>query len=216
MPLLNQTTSSPSPPGCSNIPKSKSKLLEHLHTHTHEKVIACPGCGAVFASNTKFKDHITRQATPLNSNFTCQVCHKIFATNRLLQQHVRLHINTHKCPHCEMTCRSPSGLLQHITHRHTLSRPHKCPLCQKNYKTRQSLVDHLETHQDKAIMCTQPECDHVAKNMHAWRQHMRVFHSGNQYCCHVCDDRFPHGGSLSDHLKKIHGFSLPPGHSRFR
>lgn len=37
------------------------KLREHMRVHTKEKLIACPDCGAMFASNTKFYDHCRRQ-----------------------------------------------------------------------------------------------------------------------------------------------------------
>lgn len=37
------------------------KLKEHMRVHTKEKLIACPECGTMFASNTKFHEHCKRQ-----------------------------------------------------------------------------------------------------------------------------------------------------------
>lgn len=48
--------------GCSMVVKSKHKLKDHLKSHTQEKVVACPTCGALFSCRTKFFDHLTRQA----------------------------------------------------------------------------------------------------------------------------------------------------------
>jgi len=42
--------------------KSKHKLKDHFKSHTQEKVVACPTCGALFSCRTKFFDHLTRQA----------------------------------------------------------------------------------------------------------------------------------------------------------
>lgn len=42
--------------------KSKHKLKDHCKSHTQEKVVACPTCGALFSCRTKFFDHLTRQA----------------------------------------------------------------------------------------------------------------------------------------------------------
>ena len=47
---------------CEASAKGRPKLREHLRSHTQEKVVACPGCGAMYANNTKFFDHIKRQS----------------------------------------------------------------------------------------------------------------------------------------------------------
>lgn len=49
--------------GCTCTFKDRSKLREHLRSHTQEKVVACPTCGGMFANNTKFLDHIRRQTS---------------------------------------------------------------------------------------------------------------------------------------------------------
>lgn len=104
---------------CEATTKGRPKLREHLRSHTQEKVVACPGCGGMYASNTKLFDHIIRQkdmdgktllrffsciSMPLQlSNFCfvfmcavgqmfqCSHCSKRFATERLLRDHMRTH-----------------------------------------------------------------------------------------------------------------------------
>lgn len=51
-------------PGCDAFFKIKYRLREHLRSHTQERLVACPTCGCMFSSNTKFFDHIQRQAEP--------------------------------------------------------------------------------------------------------------------------------------------------------
>lgn len=46
---------------CEATAKGRPKLREHLRSHTQEKVVACPGCGGMYANNTKLFDHIIRQ-----------------------------------------------------------------------------------------------------------------------------------------------------------
>lgn len=184
-------------------------------------MIACPNCGNLFSNKSKFRDHLDRQATPSSSHsHVCTICHKVFTTERLLCQHIRRHINTQKCPYCEMTCASPSALTYHLHYKHTKGRPHHCPICLKDYKTHYALADHLKIHRDKDIHCEHEGCGYSASTMRNYRQHVKTEHNNGapllSYCCHICDEKFPQGTKLTSHLKSIHGFSLPPGHSRFR
>lgn len=36
---------------------ARYRLVQHLKSHTQEKACACPNCGIMFATHTKFKDH---------------------------------------------------------------------------------------------------------------------------------------------------------------
>ena len=206
--------------GCGFTGRDKSKVLEHTHTHTKEKVVACPVCGNLFANNMKFKDHIVRQTTAnvFDPNLVCSFCQKYLPSERLLREHVRRHVNTLKCPHCDLTCNTPSRLTQHIRFRHMEIKPHECPLCHKKFKTSYSLSDHVELHREKNISCIIPGCQYMSKTAKGWQKHMKTAHSTDDmlYCCHVCEERFTAGTQLSSHLKSIHGFTLPPGHCRFR
>ena len=47
--------------GCSFLAKSAVKIKDHCRTHTGERQLACPSCGAFFSNKTKFIDHLTRQ-----------------------------------------------------------------------------------------------------------------------------------------------------------
>jgi uncharacterized C2H2 Zn-finger protein len=202
---------------CSFVTTSKWLLSDHMRVHTKEKIIACPNCGLLFSNNTKYKDHLNRQAIPTDHTHSCSICKKSYATARLLKEHTRKHINTKQCPHCPMTCTNQSSLMYHITYRHSDVRPYTCALCQSSFKTEYSLSEHLVTHGSAPFQCSFDGCHYQGKSLKALKHHQKIEHSKyNEYCCHICDLSFKEGHKLTVHLKKSHGFTLPPGHSRFR
>ena len=53
--------------------KLRGHMKEHIRIHTQEKAVGCPQCGGMFASKTKFSDHIVRQKAEAAQIFHCQV-----------------------------------------------------------------------------------------------------------------------------------------------
>ncbi|XP_074256813.1 histone H4 transcription factor isoform X1 [Saimiri boliviensis] len=216
--------------GCTCTFKDRSKLREHLRSHTQEKVVACPTCGGMFANNTKFLDHIRRQTSldPLLSSacptpeqhFQCSHCSKRFATERLLRDHMRNHVNHYKCPLCDMTCPLPSSLRNHMRFRHSEDRPFKCDCCDYSCKNLIDLQKHLDTHSEEpAYRCDFENCTFSARSLCSIKSHYRKVHEGDsepRYKCHVCDKCFTRGNNLTVHLRKKHQFKWPSGHPRFR
>ncbi|KAG9351457.1 hypothetical protein JZ751_022707 [Albula glossodonta] len=200
--------------------KARFKLREHLRSHTQEKVVACPTCGGMFANNTKFFDHIRRQTTIEGQRFQCSHCSKRFATERLLRDHMRNHVNHYKCPLCDMTCPSPSSLRNHIKFRHSNEKPYSCEYCEYSCKNLIDLRKHLDTHSSEpAYRCDVSGCDYSTRSLHSIKTHYKRIHEGDfipRYKCHVCDQCFTRGNNLTSHLRKKHHFKWPSGHPRFR
>ncbi|XP_035291241.1 histone H4 transcription factor [Anguilla anguilla] len=200
--------------------KARFKLREHLRSHTQEKVVACPTCGGMFANNTKFFDHIRRQTTIEGQRFQCSHCSKRFATERLLRDHMRNHVNHYKCPLCDMTCPSPSSLRNHIKFRHSNEKPYSCEYCEYSCKNLIDLRKHLDTHSSEpTYRCDVFECDYSTRSLHSIKSHYKKVHEGDfipRYKCHVCDQCFTRGNNLTSHLRKKHHFKWPSGHPRFR
>ncbi|XP_069732514.1 histone H4 transcription factor isoform X3 [Phaenicophaeus curvirostris] len=200
--------------------KGRCKLREHLRSHTQEKVVACPTCGGMFANNTKFFDHIRRQTALDQQRFQCSHCSKRFATERLLRDHMRNHVNHYKCPLCDMTCPLPSSLRNHIRFRHSEERPFKCDYCDYSCKNLIDLRKHLDTHsKEPAYRCEFEACSFSARSLCSIKLHYRKVHEGDaepRYKCHVCDKCFTRGNNLTVHLRKKHQFKWPSGHPRFR
>ncbi|XP_029614439.1 histone H4 transcription factor-like isoform X3 [Salmo trutta] len=203
--------------------KGRFKLREHLRSHTGKKVVACPICGGMFANNTKFFDHIRRQTTIKGQRFQCSHCSKRFATERLLRDHMRNHVNHYKCPLCDMTCPSPSSLRNHIKFRHSNEKPYSCEYCEYSCKNLIDLCKHLDTHStEPAYRCGLTNCDYTTRSLHSIKNHYKKVHESTQgdfvvrYKCHVCEQCFTRGNNLTAHLRKKHQFKWPSGHPRFR
>nr|XP_040036082.1 histone H4 transcription factor [Gasterosteus aculeatus aculeatus]XP_040036083.1 histone H4 transcription factor [Gasterosteus aculeatus aculeatus]XP_040036084.1 histone H4 transcription factor [Gasterosteus aculeatus aculeatus] len=205
---------------CEATAKGRPKLREHLRSHTQEKVVACPGCGGMYANNTKFFDHIIRQSAMEGQRFQCSHCSKRFATERLLRDHMRTHVSHYKCPLCDMTCPSPSSLRNHIKFRHSNEKPYSCDYCEYSCKNLIDLRKHLDTHiSDPAFHCDVPSCGFTSRTLSTMNIHHKKEHTGNfvaRYKCHVCEQCFTRGNSLTVHLHKKHQFKWPSGHPRFR
>ena len=75
-----------------------SKIKEHLRTHSQEKLVGCPNCGALFANRIKFLDHCVKQRR--EGSFVCDTCDKRFSVARHLRDHQRSHVAQYQVPHC--------------------------------------------------------------------------------------------------------------------
>uniref|UniRef100_H3BEV4 Histone H4 transcription factor n=1 Tax=Latimeria chalumnae TaxID=7897 RepID=H3BEV4_LATCH len=200
---------------CGSIFKGKFKLREHLRSHTQEKVVACPTCGGMFASNTKYFDHVRRQTA-----IDCEWCGRGTRWNSLLTEVFPNAVNHYKCPFCDMTCPSPSALRNHIKFRHSDEKPFKCEYCEYSCKNLIDLRKHLDTHsKDPAYRCEFESCDFTARSLLSMKNHYKKVHEGilePRYKCHVCEKCFTRGNNLTLHLRKKHQFKWPSGHPRFR
>ncbi|TMS14457.1 Histone H4 transcription factor [Larimichthys crocea] len=128
--------------------KGRPKLKEHLRSHTQEKVVACPGCGGMYASNTKFFDHIIRQSA-MEGTTRCK---------NLVD--LRKHLDTHSSEpafHCNATgCSFTSRTLgtMRIHHRRehegNFVARYKCHVCDQCFTRGNNLTVHLhKKHQFK-------------------------------------------------------------------
>jgi len=204
--------------GCTKVDTAVSKLKDHMRCHSQERMVGCPTCGGMFANRIKFFDHCLRQQVDEHS-FTCTNCSKKFAIERHLRDHMRSHINHYKCPHCDMTCPSPSTLKNHIRYRHTQEKPFSCEFCAYRGKTSGDIKSHLRIHYNEVEMkCPQEDCQFTCRAKMTMKQHHLSVHTDTlpMYACHLCDMRYDRGAYLTKHLTKTHSFSWPSGHSRFR
>ncbi|PAA85523.1 hypothetical protein BOX15_Mlig027067g1, partial [Macrostomum lignano] len=208
--------------GCDHVCRSISNLTEHIRCHSKEKPTACPTCGQKFFNNSKLQNHLLRQETP-NPVHKCDQCHKLFSSQRILSDHMRRHVNTQKCPHCEFTLPTPSALRRHLQMRHSEERPFVCtePGCGHSCKTEDQLKVHSRRH-DRSLRCD--ICDQHFVTTHFLYRHLSKAHGFDQlsqsaervYACHLCHLVTKDSRCLSRHLMRRHHLSRPAGFSKFR
>ncbi|KAK6643797.1 hypothetical protein RUM43_000060 [Polyplax serrata] len=206
---------------CSKVFKDPHKLREHVRTHTQEKLVGCPVCGTQFSNKTKFYDHCKRQEAATKKGFKCSHCRKNFATERILREHIRLHINLFKCPMCDMTCPFQSTLALHVRYRHMDLKPFQCNFCDHRSKTQRDLENHQLTHcSENFWVCEQDDCDYSCRSKDVLKEHYVKTHTEDQnlclYYCHICPNKYRRGANLTVHLKKEHSYRWASGHSRFK
>ena len=99
-------------------------------------------------------------------------------------------------------------------------KPFSCDNCDYKAKTKRDLETHCSTHKagdNNQFKCEIFQCNYSSKTLSALKSHDAREHLGQvpTYQCHCCGKTYMRGYLMSKHLKRIHAFKLPPGHSRF-
>ena len=97
----------------------------------------CQHCSLTFGEQADLDDHCIR----IHTAFRCKLCHQLFETSRLFEEHVRTHL-TVQCDTCSKDFDSGKALEKHKRVQHG-ERRHQCPLCGKRYASLGFLARHL-------------------------------------------------------------------------
>ena len=132
------------------------------------KSILCKHCSKSFPRMYEYRKHlIMHEEKP----FCCKICDKLFASETLLNSHVRFHSKgkPFQCKICHKRFSMPSHLKKHEII-HTDERPYECSICQKSYRQKQKL------------------------KVHSW------IHSGESpFQCKICSKQFSRSDNLRAH-----------------
>uniref|UniRef100_A0A336MLW1 CSON001730 protein n=1 Tax=Culicoides sonorensis TaxID=179676 RepID=A0A336MLW1_CULSO len=101
--------------GCGKTFKTKHGRWTHEYKHRSEKQ-PCPICGKYLKTKWAVTQHIKEQHTPRNMEFECPKCHKLFKSQKNLNNHVIIHDEerrNHECPICKKRFLRKSKLTRH-------------------------------------------------------------------------------------------------------
>ncbi|KAF7257813.1 Histone H4 transcription factor [Paragonimus skrjabini miyazakii] len=149
---------------CTYVARRLKNLTSHLDSHVQGKRVGCPSCGLLLVNFGKFEDHLKRQQIQLVNKSSetvptlhhsvqpvrCSRCQRLFATEKLLLTHMQRHVNTVKCPFCDMTVFDKTVLDRHILFRHTSEKPFACDQCDYRCKLACLLTRHVQLRHKKS------------------------------------------------------------------
>jgi len=165
--------------GCNAYFSKKHKLKEHSFVHTGVKPFKCQheGCNRSFMTRAQENRHVNQrhgvkqQQYKCNEceesfsymneltkhkkqahkkTFCCSVCNKVFKTNVILQNHMKVHSETrkdYKCNSCEKSFTTKYNLNKHIKVKHDKVQEFTCSVCSKSYAHKKSLDKHMVEHE---------------------------------------------------------------------
>lgn len=142
--------------------------------------------------------------TVTQNRYTCNDCHRSFASQPLVSQHYRfVHLKKRprerKCPKCDEMI---PGYLRayHLENKHGIPAP-TCGVCSKKFR----FPCHMLEHQKKVHMGERTvTCDICQKsffNKLSLRLHMSSHSKEKRFKCEICDRMFRWENNLKDHVK---------------
>ncbi|KAH1018146.1 hypothetical protein HUJ05_005962 [Dendroctonus ponderosae] len=200
-------------PFCSRIQSNMGHFVEHLASHSGERLHKCPQCSKSFISLRHLQAHKMsheKVKPPLNQRTEepqnyCKTCEKKV---RSLAHHSRKYHGANAidpkmklCPYCGKQVRSNKLMIHQRTH--TGEAPYQCQFCDKRLKSRNILVVHERTHTGlrpyTCQVCGKSFAQSSVLNTH------RKIHTGKLEQCSICCKRFCRPVELRLHLRSHTG-----------
>lgn len=176
--------------------KSKRYLIQHsktFHDNT-TKIITCLYCNENFTHRCQRLRHVWKihpevfeenssTLTAVKLNRSCEICSKVFKSEKYLQVHNSMH---HKTQHFE------------------------CFICSKKFSLKHSLDRHINAvHEDKRdYVCRKENCERAFRTQYELNQHFKKIHDEaknvDPLTCDVCDKICSSRKMLYSHKKYVH------------
>nr|XP_026489348.1 zinc finger protein 729-like isoform X2 [Vanessa tameamea] len=140
--------------------------------------LQCPKCPEILRSNYLRKQHLALVHDVKSSQFSCDICSKIFLIkSKLIQHKSRVHLKEKSitCEICGFKVFSKDLLKRHMV-KHDDSRPFQCEICKKAFQRKKTLDFHRRIHtNDRRYVCK--DCGKAFVQVTSLKLHLRVHHN---------------------------------------
>lgn len=177
-----------------------SSQFSTKHTEKEEGKVICALCNASISTKSTLIRHLNRIHNNNKLPQECQLCQKVYASERSLSKHVKMQHGEKKfeCWHCSKKTSFKHSLQTHIQNCH-MNVSHKCPKCPREYNSATSLWKHKLSHNQriKTYLCEQ--CGKEFSNKCRLRCHLLTHSALKTFVCHVCGKGFNSYNNLYQH-----------------
>lgn len=198
----------------------KRSMIRHkMAVHENRRDFKCEesDCDKTFRSRYDLKEHFNKihakvmKKVPIQK-LTCQECHKVFSSSKILYTHrklvhegVRWGNNIYQCKICLETFDTKYKKNKHWAqvHRNGEIIVRTCHHCNSDFKLFEDFKLHIESHTDciVCITCGQSFTDSAAHFIHQ-ENHRMIDEDLKKFICDVCSHRLSTKGQLEIHMKK--------------
>ena len=147
---------------CCYVCHATQKYLVYLYLKESWETMAPSWCHYIILFLQAY-DHFLKSSQPdPDFIFTCNVCTKVFLSNRVLRNHMFVHRKEYQCPQCPIKAISPSTIKVHIRNMHMITeRLYSCETCEFKGKDHNSIKSHMKTHTER--QCIYCNCGFTSK-----------------------------------------------------